>query len=144
QSAFASVRTVNWPVARLGDIAPLRQYGLSIRGSASGDWPIVRMTNLRDGRVCFTDLQYVNLSERDGERYALADGDLLFNRTNSADLVGRVGLVASPPSSVFASYLIRLRCDRSAILPAFLCAFLNWEPTQATLRGMATRGVSQA
>lgn len=144
ESAFAGEGAADWPVAPLGDVAPIRQYGLSVRGSASGDLPIVRMTNLRDGRVMFTDLQYVSLPDREAERYKLADGDLLFNRTNSADLVGRVGLVTSPPPSVFASYLIRLRCDCSTMLPAFLCAFLNWGPTQAILRGMATRGVSQA
>jgi len=133
-----------WLAASLGEITLQRQYGLSLRGTPRGRIPILRMTNLRGGSVIFENLQYVNLAESDAAPYLVNPGDLLFNRTNSADLVGKVGIVHGVIPCVFASYLIRLVCDRSKVLPEFLNAYLNWTLTQATLRSMATRGVSQA
>jgi restriction endonuclease S subunit len=102
------------------------------------------MSNIADGQVNFTDLQYVNLSESELQRYLVSPGDLLFNRTNSAPLVGKTGLVGQPTRAVFASYLIRLRCDTAVVEPSYLNWLLNWEPVQEEIRGLATRGVSQS
>lgn len=141
---FSSEIIKRCPRQPLGAIVPERTYGLSLRGSSSGRVPLLRMTNVRGGQVHFRDLQYVDVADDLATKYGVIDGDLLFNRTNSPDLVGRVGIVRGAPSAVFASYLIRLRCDRGTILPDYLNAFLNWPPTQQDLRGMATRGVSQS
>jgi type I restriction enzyme S subunit len=133
-----------WRVVSLGALLKATQYGLSLRGGASGTVPILRMTNIADGQVTFTDLQYVSLTEAKSEPYLVSIGDLLFNRTNSAPLVGKTGLVGEPTRAVFASYLIRLRCDTAVVEPSYLNWLLNWEPTQERVRGLATRGVSQS
>ncbi len=134
----------DWPMQPLGEVTTQRQYGLSVRGAPIGDLPILRMTNLLRGVVNYDNLQFVDSDSVNVKQYLLRQGDILFNRTNSPELVGRVGIVEQSTPSVFASYLIRLICDTSVIRPEFLNAFLNWEPTQVRLRGMATRGVSQA
>ena len=143
-TVFAPYLDRTWKTHSLGDVTNQRQYGLSIKGGAAGSLPILRMTNLSRGVVTYENLQYVDMPTADAEGYVLRPGDILFNRTNSPDLVGRVGIVERSIPSVFASYLIRVVCDEQVVLPEFLNAFLNWAPIQARLRGMATRGVSQA
>jgi type I restriction enzyme S subunit len=134
----------HWEVVPLGDLLVLSQYGLSIRGERSGAVPILRMNCQQDGRVVFRNLQFVDLEARVLDGYRLHDGDLLFNRTNSYELVGRTALFEGEREAVFASYLVRLRADRSRVHPAFLSLFLNLPVTQERLKGLATRGVSQS
>lgn len=72
-------------------------------------------------RIELGNLKFAPLSGRDRERLLLADGDILVVRTNgSLDLVGRSAVVESLPEPMaFASYMIRLRFDSRAILPAY-------------------------
>lgn len=128
----------------LGDVVVQRQYGTSVRGSDSGAIALLRMSNISGGEVQFQNLQYVDMGTTDVDKYLVRPGDILFNRTNSPDLVGKTGIVREGIPAVFASYLVRLVCDESQVLPDFLNLYLNWEMTQMELRGMATRGVSQA
>ena len=128
----------------LGDLLELCQYGLSLPGQASGEYAIVRMTNLSDGEVTLTDFQYVDLRRDVFDTYRLHRGDILFNRTNSPELVGQSGLFDGEMDCVFASYLLRLRVNRDLILPEFLTAYLNSDFGQQLLRTHMTRGVSQA
>lgn len=90
------------------------------------------------------DLQYVDISDRELEQYRLNDRDLLFNRTNSFELVGRTAIYRGEEDVVFASYLLRLRVDDKKVLPEYLNFFLNSPQCQETLKTYATRGVSQA
>lgn len=133
-----------WRASRLGDVITRAQYGLSVRGERVGDLPILRMNCQLDGRVVFRDLQYVTLDPATASAYELIDGDLLFNRTNSIDLVGRTALFEGSQRAVFASYLIRLSVDTDAVVPSFLNAYFNLVSVQQSLKALATRGVSQS
>lgn len=135
----------SWERVPLGSLLHVAQYGLSVRGQRSGTVPILRMNCQHDGEVVFRDLQFVDhLDAETLERYRLAEGDLLFNRTNSFELVGRTALFSGDRAAVFASYLVRLRADRTRIDPRFLNFFLGLKSTQERLKGFATRGVSQS
>jgi len=133
-----------WRMARLGDVLRMSQYGLSVLGERTGRYPILRMNCQQAGRVIMRDLQYVSISERELEQYRLADKDLLFNRTNSYELVGRTAIYRGAGDVVFASYLLRLRVDETQVLPEFLNHWLNSGDSQRALKAIATRGVSQA
>ena len=134
----------SWKVAPLADATSQVQYGLSVRGEKAGQYPILRMNCLSDGQVSLSGLQYVDLTAKEFEAFRLRPGDLLFNRTNSADLVGKSGLFDTDVDCVFASYLIRVAVRPDEAIPAFLNFYLNHAPTLTRLRGMASRGVSQA
>ena len=97
-----------------------------------------------DGQVHFNDLQFVNLDSETFEKFKMDDGDILFNRTNSWELVGRTTIYHSKEPTVFASYLIRLKLDEKQIAPDFLNYFFNMESTQKKLKSLASRGVSQS
>ena len=134
----------DWNVSTLGELIEQAQYGLSKRGETEGRYPILRMNNLRDGLMDTANLQFVDLDSNTFEKFRLKDGDVLFNRTNSIELVGKTGLFALPGDFVFASYLIRVRPCPDRIDPAFLNFYLNAQNTQARLKLLASRGVSQS
>jgi type I restriction enzyme S subunit len=97
-----------------------------------------------DGQVVFRDLQFVDLDSKTLAAFRVNDGDLLFNRTNSFELVGRTAIFRSEREAVFASYLIRLTLDQNALHPEFVNYFFNQPSVQSALKKLASRGVSQA
>jgi type I restriction enzyme S subunit len=135
---------MSWEVVPLGRHAMAAQYGLSIRGNESGRLPILRMNCQVDGRVEFRDLQFVDVDDDTLSAFRLNDGDLLFNRTNSHELVGRMAIFRSQREVVFASYLIRLSLDQNELVPEFVNYYFNQSTVQADLKRLASRGVSQS
>ena len=136
----------SWVVVRLGDDEILKetQYGLSVRGKKEGKYPILRMNNLVNGLISINDLQFVDLDEKTFRKFKLEKGEILFNRTNSFELVGKTSIFHLGGDFVFASYLIRLRLNSEIIDPFFFNFYFNWDMTQLRLKGLASRGVSQA
>lgn len=133
----------HWHLCSLGDLLEEAQYGLSEEAGSSGQYPMLRMMNLVDGRVVENDIKYIDLNENEFSRYRLNQGDVLFNRTNSYDLVGRTGVYYISGDHVFASYLVRLITDKDRLDPEYLCAFLNAPIGRRQVMSFATRGVSQ-
>jgi type I restriction enzyme S subunit len=134
----------SWEVVTLGEVTLLTQYGISRRGSAEGNVPMLRMTNQKEGRIDLTDLQYVKVDERELEKYRVKLGDILFNRTNSLELVGRTAIFDLPTNCIFASYLIRLQTCKDRVNAYYVNAYLNLDSTQQRLKSIATRAVSQS
>lgn len=137
----------SWEVVRLGDsdfFLVSTQYGLSLRGNEEGLYPILRMNNLADGYINLDDLQFVDVDEATFCKFKLEAGDVLFNRTNSFELVGKTSIFTLEGEFVFASYLIRLKTKTERLDPKFLNFYLNWDVSQGRLKGLASRGVSQA
>ena len=134
----------SWDVTAIDDVAVTTQYGLSIRGRTSGTYPILRMNCQEDGRVHYRNLQFVDLDSESYETFRVRPGDLLFNRTNSIDLVGRMAIVEDDRPAVFASYLVRLAVDVGRCIPEFLNYFMNWPRTQWEIKKLASRAVGQA
>ncbi len=134
----------SWKLRPIGEFAHQLQYGLSVRGEPSGRYPILRMNCQQDGKVLLRDLQFVNVDDETAKAYRVKPGDILFNRTNSYELVGRTAIVEIETNAVFASYLVRVSVDNKRLDPRFLNHFLNWGSAQAELKKLASRGVSQA
>jgi type I restriction enzyme S subunit len=135
---------LSWGMHSVGEFAHRMQYGLSMRGEESGQYPIFRMNCQQDGKVHLRNLQYVTIDEKTAAAYRVKSGDILFNRTNSYELVGRTAIVEIETDAVFASYLVRISVDEERIDPRFLNHFLNWDRAQTELKRLASRGVSQA
>lgn len=133
----------SWEVVPLRDVVREFQYGISTAMDEAGEYPILRMGNLQSGDVVMDDLKYVTFEDESPDRYLLHRGDVLFNRTNSQELVGKVGIYRHDTPAVFASYLIRLHPDIARIDPYFLGQVLNTYPTQCRIKRYATPGVQQ-
>jgi type I restriction enzyme, S subunit len=134
----------SWGVEPLGQHLVTAQYGLSVKAADDGATPILRMTNQADGRIVATNLQVVNITEVERAKFRVEPFDILFNRTNSFELVGRTAIFELKGDFVFASYLIRLRTQVGSLRPAFLNHYFNWGAAQARLKGIASRAVSQS
>ena len=87
-----------------------------------------------DGRVRFRDLQYVDVDEATFSAFRLEEGDLLFNRTNSIEHVGRTAIFEGAKEAVFASYLVRLKVDALRCLPRFLNYYMNRKEVQHDIK----------
>jgi type I restriction enzyme, S subunit len=128
----------------LGELLEVCQYGLSLPLKREGRYPVFRMTNLEDGLVTESDLKYVDLADREFTSYKMERGDILFNRTNSMDLVGKVGIYLLNGDHVFASYLIRIRVQANRARSSYVNYYLNSQVGQKRLAVFITPGVSQA
>ena len=131
------------PLTPIGHLLTDTQYGLSKPAVTGGKFRMLRMMDLADGVAVDSDSCLVDLSMEEFNRYRLDHGDVLFNRTNSHELVGRTGVYKLAGNHVFASYLIRLKTKTDRILPDYLCAFLNAPVGRRQVMRCSTRAVSQ-
>ncbi len=129
---------------KLIEILELSQYGLSIKSSISGQYPMFRMNNFDNGKIIPYPLVYVDLDSHSFKEYKLEKGDILFNRTNSHELVGKTGIFELDGDYVFASYLVRLRVKKSLINPYFLNFYMNSPQGKQQIEFLKARGVSQS
>ena len=133
-----------WPVATVGSLATDIRYGTSKKASDSGQFVYLRMNNMTDGGgLDFDDVKYIDLDGSELDKCLVVDGDLLFNRTNSREKVGKTAVFHEKEPMVIAGYIIRVRLgDR--IRPDFLAAYMNLPTTKAMLRSIARGAVHQA
>lgn len=113
-----------WEEVNLNDVSYGFQYGTSKKSEKQGKCAVVRMGNLQQGKIDWNDLVYTN-DEDDIQKYRLQRGDVLFNRTNSAELVGKTSIFESDRLAIFAGYLIRINYRKELLLGRFLNYLLN-------------------
>ena len=97
-----------WEWCRLSLLIYPPKYGTSKKSVPSGILPVLRMGNIQDGEIVFDKLVFSNDLD-DNKKLLLQYGDLLFNRTNSAELVGKTAIFRGQRNAIFAGYLILLR-----------------------------------
>ena len=135
----------SWEVVRLETVLETTQYGLSAKANLKRQgYPLLRMNNLVAGLVDTSDLKHIQLDKEALEKFRLSKGDVLFNRTNSFELVGKTGLFDKEGDYVFASYLIRLVTDSQVLNSYFLSFYFNWEAIQTRLKRLSFRGAGQS
>jgi type I restriction enzyme S subunit len=143
-SIRASALPKGWKLVAVGEVLTGTEYGLSEPNDLEGDTPIVGMKDIFNGSVSLTNLSSVSRAGNDWNTLRLRIGDILLNRTNSPDLVGKVGIVRQQSDAVFASYLVRLNTKEKLVDSEYLNAWLNGDVAQRALKRISTRGVSQA
>jgi hypothetical protein len=135
-----------WELLPLREVASRVQYGLSVKadGDAKRGILMLRMGNIQEGRMDDSDLKYINPEGRDLSSFLVARGDILFNRTNSPELVGKAAVYDLEREAVFASYLVRVACDERRVASRFLCGWINSPWGRWWARTVRTDGVSQS
>ena len=113
-----------WREVDLDSVSHSFQYGTSKKSEKDGKCVVIRMGNLQNGKIDWTDLAYSN-DDEDIEKYRLEKDDVLFNRTNSADLVGKTSIFDGSRAAIFAGYLIRINYNKNLITGPFLNYLLN-------------------
>ncbi|UED85841.1 restriction endonuclease subunit S [Streptomyces profundus] len=106
----------------------------------------VRMNNIaRSGKLDLTKKRYVPASQKQVEKTLLGPGDILFNATNSPDLVGKTLLFSGlDEPTVFSNHFLRLRTDEEQVTPAYLAHLLQAQFQRGVFKSMCRQWVNQA
>ncbi len=131
-----------WRITNLAKLVIRAEYGISVSLEDDNGIPVLRMNNLFAGEVDLSELKYSK--SREASNLLLNPRDVLFNRTNSMDHVGRTAIWRGQWKKVsFASYLVRIVPDYSKLIPEYLNLWLNSQSTQILIRKYATPSVHQ-
>ena len=135
-----------WPMVTVGDLLESAAYGTSLKANDRNEGiPMIRMGNVTTGgQLDTSDLKHIHIVGPEREKAELLPGDLLFNRTNSKELVGKTGLWDGRFGAVAASYFIRLRAKRDRCDPTYLWAFFNAAFMKRMLFDTARGAIGQA
>jgi len=120
------------------------KYGTSSKASESGRYPYLRMNNITyEGHMNYSSLKFIDIEDDKKHKYLTKKGDILFNRTNSKELVGKTGLIDTDEEMILAGYLIRVRLNDD-MNPHFLWAHMNSRWAKLTLENMCKNIVGMA
>lgn len=134
----------DWEVVKIRDIVTDVRYGTSKPAVEGGRYPYLRMNNLTvDGGLDLSDLKYIDIPDNEIEKCVVRKGDILFNRTNSIDLIGKTAVFNLLDDMVIAGYIIRIRLNNQILSDVF-SQYMNLEAMKKVLRGMAKGAVNQA
>ena len=133
-----------WRLCRIGDITTDVRYGTSLPASEDGEYPYLRMNNITyEGELDLSEVKRINVPLKDLDKCSVRKGDVLFNRTNSWDKVGKTCVYDQDGMMVLAGFIIRVRVA-NCILPEFLSAFLNTSSSKEMFKQICKRAIGQA
>lgn len=118
-------------------------YGTASKSLKEGNVAVIRMGNLQGGEIDWGNLVYSN-NEAENQKYRLYEGDILFNRTNSAEQVGKTSIYRGEMPAIYAGYLIKLDYDHSKINGEYLNYLLNSPEAKEYCNRVKTDAVNQS
>jgi type I restriction enzyme, S subunit len=131
-----------WRYIFLNKLCDSFQYGTSKKSDKEGKVPVLRMGNLQNGKIDWKDLVYTS-DDEEIRKYCLDDKTVLFNRTNSPELVGKTSIYEAEKKAIFAGYLIRIN-NYNVLDSYYLNYCLNTSYAKEFCYGQKTDGVSQS
>jgi len=131
-----------WDWVFVGDIVMFPEYGTSKKSLKNGKVPVLRMGNMKNGSIDWGDLVYSN-DEEDNKKYRLHDQDVLFNRTNSPEHVGKTSIFKGEQEAIFAGYIIRIN-QLPEINAQYLTYYMNSHIAKKYSNKVKTDGVNQS
>ena len=133
-----------WECCTIRDIVKEVRYGSSRPAVEGGQYPYLRMNNITyEGTLDLSEIKYIDVPEKELEKCTGRKGDVLFNRTNSKELVGKTCLYDRDESMVLAGFIIRVRVN-DKVVPEFLVAFLNMDFSKKMLFNKCKAAIGQA
>jgi type I restriction enzyme, S subunit len=133
-----------WEMTTIGKIATDVRYGTSKPAVDGGKYTYLRMNNITyGGYLDLENLKYIDIEDKELEKCIVRKGDVLFNRTNSSELIGKTCVFDLEEPMIIAGYIIRVRLIKE-VLPIYLSMFLNSSYGKGLLKGMAKGAVNQA
>ena len=133
----------SWSNRSIDSICYSLKYGTAKKSEKAGSVVVLRMGNLQEGEIDWTDLAFTTDAD-DIEKYHLDPNDVLFNRTNSAALVGKTSIYRGEYPAIYAGYLIKLDYNHDIIVGDFLNYALNTQDAKKYCNSVKTDGVNQS
>jgi len=120
------INPMKWKVVKINDVVEYSQYGTSKKSNNKGKgFPLIGMSNVTyDGKLDLSNYSYVDIQKEEFQKLKLHKGDIIFNRTNSKELVGKTTYWNIEMDAVIASYLVRLKL-KDYLNPIFFSFLLN-------------------
>lgn len=141
EGKLTDTKGIKW--VKLEDFCNDVEYGTAAKSKKKGKIPVLRMGNIQGGRFDWSDLVYTDDND-EIKKYTLAKDDVLFNRTNSPELVGKTAIYKAERPAIFAGYLIRINYKKDKIDPNYLNYYLNSHAAKNYGNSVKTFGVNQA
>ena len=135
-----------WEIGTIRDLVTEVRYGSSRKAADGneGKYPYLRMNNITySGELDLTDTKTIDIPDEEIDKCSVRRGDLLFNRTNSKELVGKTCVYDRDELMVLAGFVVRVRLNERA-LPEFVSAFLNTDFSKNMLLSMCKAAIGQA
>ena len=133
-----------WNTGIIRDVLNEVRYGSSRPAVPDGKYPYLRMNNITySGELDLSDIKQINIPDNELAKCTVRRGDVLFNRTNSKELVGKTCVYNRDEMMVLAGFVVRVRVNEK-VLPEFLSAFLNTDFSKTMLRNMCKAAIGQA
>jgi type I restriction enzyme S subunit len=132
-----------WKRVELGEVCSNVEYGSGAKSKEHGKIPVLRMGNIQNGRFDWGDLVYTD-DDDEIKKYLLKKDDVLFNRTNSAELVGKTAIYKGERPAIFAGYLIRINFKKELLEPNYLNYYLNSLEAKKYGNSVRSFGVNQS
>ena len=133
-----------YQVGTIGECASDIRYGTSSKASETGSHTYLRMNNITDnGMLDLSDVKHITLKGKDLDNSLVRKGDVLFNRTNSREKVGKTCVFELDTPMVIAGYIIRIRPSKETN-GIYLSTYMNLSSVKKMLRAIAKGAVHQA
>lgn len=133
----------DWKKVTIGDVCHNVEYGSATKSKKEGKIPVLRMGNIQNGKFNWNDLVYSD-DDIEIKKYMLKKNDVLFNRTNSAELVGKTAIYKGERPAIFAGYLIRINRIEELINADFMTYYLNTKEAKQYGNSVRSFGVNQS
>lgn len=136
---------MGWKKAIIDDVISESQYGTSLKSNEEKrGYPVLGMANITyDGKIDLSSISYVDLSHEEFNKLKLEKGDVIFNRTNSTELVGKTAYWNITEDAVLASYLVKLKIKKN-VTPDFFVGLLNTPKYKKLFRERCKKAVGQS
>ena len=133
-----------WDTGKIQDVVSDVRYGSSRPAVEDGKYPYLRMNNITySGELDLRDTKRIDIPDSELDKCTVRRGDVLFNRTNSKELVGKTCVYNRDELMVLAGFVIRVRVNER-IRSDVLSAFLNMDFSKRMLIGMCKTAIGQA
>ena len=133
----------SWEEKTVGECCTSLKYGTAKKSESSGKVAVIRMGNIQHGEIEYDDLVFSN-DEEDIKKYSLSKGDVLFNRTNSPEWVGKTSIYRGDIPAIYAGYLIKLDYIKTMLIGDYLNYMLNSPNAKEYCNSVKTDGVNQS
>lgn len=134
----------NWKIGTIRELVSDVRYGTSKPSTEGGKYKYLRMNNITyNGKLDVTDIKYIDIPDNEIEKCSTKKGDILFNRTNSRELVGKTCVFDLDEKMVIAGFVIRVRVNELSN-PYFLSEYLNTKYMKKNLYNMCKNASGQS
>lgn len=139
----SKIQLSSWKEEPITSLCHSLKYGTAKKSKEIGSTVVLRMGNLQDGEIDWSNLAYSD-DQDDIQKYLLVPNDVLFNRTNSSELVGKTAIYRGECPAIYAGYLIKMDYKKNRLTGPYLNYVMNSHKAKEYCNNVKSDGVNQS